>query len=177
MYRGGAGAFKPEYINADLCTHVYYAFLGVGADGSLALLDSWNDIDLGGLQKVKNLKGQNPDIKVLLSIGGWNAGNAILNGVAASTKLRANLISSSLSYFKNYGFDGLDIDWEYPADSDKSNFVKLLQEMRAAFDEGGYLISVTASAAPRTSYNIPEISKYYIRSILIKLKKILKTIL
>lgn len=114
------------------------------------------------MQKVQSLKDQNPDIKVLLSIGGWNAGNAILNGVAASTKLRANLISSSISSFENYGFDGLDIDWEYPEDSDKSNFVKLLQEMREAFDEGGYLISVTASAAPRTSYDIPAISKYII---------------
>ena len=61
----------------------------------------------------------NPNLKVLVSIGGWNAGNAILNGVAASSTLRANLIASCISFFQQWGYDGIDIDWEYPVNSDK----------------------------------------------------------
>ncbi|XP_063919541.1 acidic mammalian chitinase-like [Zophobas morio] len=157
-YRNGDGSFKPNNIDPNLCTHVFYAFLGVDTDGSLKILDSWNEIDLGGLQNVESLKSVNPNLKVLVSIGGWNAGNAILNGVAASSTLRANLIASCISFFQQWGYDGIDIDWEYPVNSDKANFVKLLQEMRTAFDANNYLISVTVSATPLSSYDVPQIT-------------------
>jgi chitinase len=157
-YRNGDGSFKPTNIDPSLCTHVNYAFLGVNADGTLKILDSWNEVDLGGLQNVEALKSQNPDLKVLVSIGGWNAGNAILNGVAASSVLRASLIQSCIAFFNQWGYDGIDIDWEYPVNSDKANFVKLLQEMRTAFDASGYLITVTTSSTPLSSYDVPAIS-------------------
>jgi chitinase len=89
-YRPNGGAFVPENIDPRICTHVNYAFLGVNPDGSLKILDSWSEIDLGGLAHVESLKYANPDLKVLVSIGGWNAGNEFLNGLAASSQLRAN---------------------------------------------------------------------------------------
>lgn len=67
------------------------------------------------------LKEINPNLKTIISVGGWNAGNAILSPIAASAELRANLIASCLEYFETYGFNGLDIDWEYPEAKDKVN--------------------------------------------------------
>ena len=36
-----------ENIDPSLCTHHVYTFVGVGAEGTVELLDSWNDIDEG----------------------------------------------------------------------------------------------------------------------------------
>lgn len=74
---------------------------------------------VGNFAEVEALKEINPDLKTIISIGGWNAGNAILAPIAASPELRANLIASSFEYFEKYGFNGLDIDWEYPEAKDK----------------------------------------------------------
>ncbi|XP_044265666.1 acidic mammalian chitinase-like [Tribolium madens] len=157
-YRNGDGSFKPQDINPNICTHVHYAFLGVNPDGTLKILDSWNEVDLHGLENVANLKSVNPELKVLISIGGWNAGNGILNGIVASSTLRTSLINSCLSFFSQWGYDGIDIDWEYPVNADKANFVKLLQEMKEAFGSR-YVLSVTVAANPLSSYDIPEIDK------------------
>jgi len=47
VYRPGNGKFKIEYIDPNLCTHGIYAFVGLGWDGGIQILDSWNEIDKG----------------------------------------------------------------------------------------------------------------------------------
>lgn len=47
VYRPGDGKFEIEYIDPHLCTHVIYAFVGIGYDGSIRILDTWNEIDKG----------------------------------------------------------------------------------------------------------------------------------
>lgn len=54
-------------------------------------------------------------IKVSIAIGGWNdsAGDKyskLVNDPAA----RARFVKHTLSFVEQYGFDGLDLDWEYP---------------------------------------------------------------
>jgi chitinase len=47
VYRPGNGKFEIEYIDPNLCTHGIYAFVGLGSNGGVRILDSWNEIDKG----------------------------------------------------------------------------------------------------------------------------------
>lgn len=91
----------------------------MNANGTLQILDEWGDIELGNFAGVEALKQVNPTLKTIISIGGWNAGNGILTAISATPEYRSNLIQSSLEYFDKYGFNGLDIDWEYPEAKDR----------------------------------------------------------
>jgi chitinase len=160
IYRPDKGVFHAEDIDASICTHINYAFLGVFPNGSLQIIDEWGDIEKGNFAGVEALKEINPDLKTIISIGGWNAGNAILSPIAASAELRANLIASCFEFFDQYGFNGLDIDWEYPEAKDKENFVTLLKELKTAFQPGGYILTIAVSAIPiDDAYDIPGMSE------------------
>jgi chitinase len=58
-----------------------------------------------------------------------------------------------LTWLKRYGFDGVDIDWEYPGapdrgghEEDGENFTKLLEQMRKEFDDSGYSYEISFTA-------------------------------
>lgn len=65
---------------------------------------------------------------------------------------RAAFISSLMQFMTEYGFQGVDLDWEYPASADRgggpadtANFVALVREMRAAF---GTQFGISLTLAP-----------------------------
>lgn len=64
------------------------------------------------LQKLPALRKQNPDLKVLLSVGGWGARG--FSGAAASKETRKVFIQSAQEIVEKYGLDGIDLDWEFP---------------------------------------------------------------
>jgi len=76
------------------------------------------------------------NVKVLISIGGWEDSDNFPQ-VAADADKRANFAYWCVKHLKDYGFDGIDIDWEYPGyvphngmPQDKQNFTLLLQTVR-----------------------------------------------
>jgi chitinase len=91
----------------------------------------------GCLEQLYLLKKQNQALKVLLSVGSWEYSSHF--ALPASTlDGRMAFASSVVSLVRNYGLDGVDIDWEYPADaSEGENMVALLQAVRAALDAYG----------------------------------------
>ena len=146
IYRHGDGNFTASDIDANLCTHVIYAFAELDATTfTIKSKDPWADLspaegghyDLYG-ETVK-LKQQNPELKVLLAVGGWNAGSEVFSNMAQTEDSRSSFIQSSVAFLRKYEFDGLDIDWEYPGSAgsdnggrpeDKQNFVLLIQEFK-----------------------------------------------
>ncbi|TCW16329.1 chitinase [Raoultella sp. BIGb0138] len=113
------------------------------------------------LAKIPVLRQQNPQLKVLLSVGGWGARG--FSGAAASKETRAVFIRSAQEIVHKYGLDGIDLDWEYPVNgawglvesqaSDRDNFTALLKELRAAFGQHKLVtIAVGANAESPKSW-------------------------
>ncbi len=127
------------------------------------------------LQSLTELRKKDPDTKLVLSIGGWGADG--FSQMAKKPENRATFIASVMSFLDKHNLDGVDIDWEYPvtggdiehASNDKTNFTKLLQELRAALDErtasdGGKMLLTIAAAADSNyweeSINVPKCIQY-----------------
>jgi chitinase len=60
-------------------------------------------------------------------MGGWTAGSVIYSNMASTASNRKEFIDSAIEWLRKYDFDGLDMDWEYPANrggkpEDKTNF-------------------------------------------------------
>ena len=47
VYRQGSGKFTPQNINPYLCTHLIYAFGGLGKDDTIQPFDKYQDIEKG----------------------------------------------------------------------------------------------------------------------------------
>jgi chitinase len=158
----------PE-IPAHLLTHLNYAFVNINEQGECVLGDSYADIDKfyegdswdqgalrGNFHQLQLLKEAHPHLKTLLSIGGWTWSSQF-SAVAASAEKRARFAASCADMMEQYGFDGLDVDWEYPGGGglypgtpeDTENFTLLLADMRAELDaRGDYLLTIAAPAGP-----------------------------
>jgi chitinase len=70
---------------------------------------------IGGFQKFNNLRKINPNLKTLVAIGGWNEGSTKFSTVANSASLRTKFVTNLFNFVRDKGFNGLDLDWEYPS--------------------------------------------------------------
>ncbi|XP_050356717.1 chitinase-3-like protein 1 [Nymphalis io] len=173
-YRNGLGKFDVSNINIDLCTHIVYTFVGINSQGNVISLDTFLDYpDNWGRDnfgKFNALKLQNSKLKTILAVGGWNEASAKYSVMAANPTFRKNFVSSALAMVLQYGFDGLDVDWEYPnrrdsinGQADINNFTQLLKELREEFNKYGLLLTAAVSsvkASASLSYDIPSIVQY-----------------
>lgn len=111
QYRRSNGKFLPENIEPSLCTHIIFSFAKLVNDRIEPY--EWNDQSTewsdGSYARIMKLKEQNPNLKVLLAIGGWNHGSAAFSDVVNNDVQRANFVKNAVDYVKKYGFDGLDI--------------------------------------------------------------------
>lgn len=138
-------------------THVIYAFAKPSSTGCV-LADTYADYqkvvplltgapalptglagNFGGLWQLKQLY---PNLKILISVGGWNPPtyNTAFAAASATTASRQAFVSSCISTFIEGNiasgltvpnlFDGFDIDWEFPNASESAGFTALMTEFR-----------------------------------------------
>ena len=146
---------------ANAITHFIYAFAKPVANGSTvscALADTYADYQKvvpqvtgataavaplqGNFGAMVQLKQLHPNMKVLISIGGWNPPtyNQLFDLASSTTAQRQAFVSSCINMFIQGNiasgvstgtlFDGFDIDWEFPNANDTANFTALMTEFR-----------------------------------------------
>ena len=142
-------ALAPAAIPTALVTHVNYAFATVTADSTCRLADPDERATIAELQSWKRRAGA----RTLLAIGGWEQSRHF-SAAAATPEGRAALAASCVSLARELGFDGIDVDWEYPSTgkwggrlADPANYVALLAVMRASM-RAGELLTVATPASP-----------------------------
>ncbi|WP_218150309.1 glycosyl hydrolase family 18 protein [Chitinophaga arvensicola] len=141
-YVGGfRGLVNTDKIAARKLTHINYAFVNVQHNRAVLTNEKTDTINL---RKINELKAINPDLKILISIGGWawseNFSDAVLTDTA-----RKGFAASAVEIIRKYKLDGVDIDWEYPArpgeegnvyrPEDKQNFTLMFAELRKELDK------------------------------------------
>ncbi|MEA3138519.1 MAG: chitinase [Gammaproteobacteria bacterium] len=168
-----AGWATPAVIPSGL-THVNFAFARIGPDGRAALADTSLETSL---LRVVALKKTNPRLKIIISIGGWQADG--FSDAALTDASRAVFADSAVELVRKYALDGVDIDWEYPGQGvagikyrteDRQNFTRLLKALRDKLDlasaaqgrTGGNRYSLTIASADREYFDHTEMDTLHV---------------
>lgn len=165
--------YVPADIPADLVNTIYYAFVSpsdVEGDGlyECAVYDGQAAIDepikrlvpgtskaagenLGMINQLAVLKRVHPELRIMMSVGGAGDSDNFPR-ISSNSDQRKHFAESCVEFMKNAGFDGIDIDWEFPAPADRDDYTALLQSFRDALDNYGtqtgqsYPLSIAAPA-------------------------------
>ncbi|KAI9353465.1 glycoside hydrolase, partial [Obelidium mucronatum] len=153
-------------------TGINYAFVNADASGNLQSFDT--NADLNWMRTFTAQRYKYPQLKAIVSIGGWS-GSQHFSTIAASASLTATFVKNVHTLLDTMGFDGVDLDWEYPAGggidcnavnkNDAANFVSLLAALRAELGpDRSISLAVSAEVSHYVDANgvqqIPNILKY-----------------
>lgn len=143
---GKAETIKQYPVNK--LTHIIYSFLKMDND-TLGFRDSTQE---NTVRQLLALKATNPQLKIMVSVGGWS-GCSFCSDMFSSAIQRQTFAKTTVALFKQYGIDGLDLDWEYPAiegypghkydAADKNNFTELVKTLRQQMGND-YLLTFAA---------------------------------
>ncbi len=137
-YVAGWTGMGMDRVDVTKLTHINYAFANISNGQVRFELET----DSANLAQLVAKKSQNPDLKILVSIGGWVWSDQF-SDAALNDSTRARFARSAIEMMLTHKLDGLDLDWEYPGQvgednifrpEDKQNFTLLLKEIRTQLD-------------------------------------------
>ena len=159
---------SPARLPYEKFTIINYAFFAPLPDGRIAGKDSTGDALYlqgegdGTLIRLAHRHG----VRVMLSLGGWEDSDNF-PAIAASAPLRAAFCHSCMEAIRQHGFDGIDVDWEFPGyvdhkgtPADREHFTLLLSSLRDSLDAEGlrsgrdYLLTAALPAGAEHVHNI-----------------------
>jgi chitinase len=152
------GYYMPtiEKVNFDHYTHINYSF-AIPAPGGDTLLPLKNPEKV--IELVKDL--QKLGKKVFISVGGWGIGDAPgddtrFHKMAETEKGRKAFINSTLKLVRTYGFDGVDLDWEYPDEDSPSadQYVELVKGLHTALHQENKELTAAVISYGKKGYGI-----------------------
>lgn len=139
---GWRSDWSAKEIDAKELTEINYAFANV-KNGKVVL---GYPNDPRNFQIMDSLKMRNPNLKILVTVGGWLWSKNFSN-VALTQNSRDRFANSAVAFIRKYHLDGVDIDWEFPAQigagniyrpADTRNFTLLLKDLREKLNQASY---------------------------------------
>ena len=143
-YVAGYREFDFSTIDVSGITHINYAFANI-RNGEVVFDTTKIDgvvPNAGDIVELNSLKVSKPDLKVLVSVGGWTWSGGF-SDAALTEESRAKFARSCAAFVKEYQLDGIDLDWEYPNQpgagnihrpEDVQNFTLMLKAVREELD-------------------------------------------
>lgn len=139
------GAYTHALIPYQYLTHIAHAFLIPNADGSLG---GTSGFAYPNLLQAAHQAG----VKVVVALGGWGQSTGF-SPMAADTAARRRFVQNVLSFLVTNGYDGVDLDWEYPGSAaDSANLTALVRDLRTAFSRVNTPLSISL-ALPATGWS------------------------
>jgi len=155
------GRIDTNLVNPNKVTHLNYAFVSLA--GNRAFLRN-PAVDTVNFKNLVKLKKRNPNLKILISIGGWGGCRYFSDAVLSDTA-REGFAASAVAIVRKYNLDGVDIDWEYPDDIgannifravDKQNYTLMFEKLRLHLDtlekQTGRKMSLTTAVGGFSRY-------------------------
>ncbi|RYN32093.1 hypothetical protein AA0112_g6268 [Alternaria arborescens] len=137
-------------------THLYFSF-GYISPGTFDLVPM-DDLSPDLFSQFTDVKKSNPGLKTVIALGGWTfndngtATQPVFSDMVSTAANRALFIKKLFAFMRQYAFDGVDFDWEYPGATDRGgkpedgkNFVTFLKELNEENDKQlmHYVVSFT----------------------------------
>ncbi|KAL3473172.1 hypothetical protein BJX99DRAFT_272425 [Aspergillus californicus] len=151
---------SPEDIPAGFYTHINFAFAGIDPETFEITGSASGDDALW--KRIQSLRLEQPSVEIWIALGGWvfndpdQPTRTTFSDIARSEDNQKAFAKSLLSMMSTYGFDGVDIDWEYPVAEERSgreedykNFPKWMKNLRSQLHSSGkkYGLSLTLPAS------------------------------
>ena len=136
--------YSADQIPFHKLTHINHAGVSFDANGNL-------DVPSGFLERKLIDKGHANGVKVMLLIGGD------FNGLETTSGGLASLLKNLKTFIHEHDYDGVDIDWEYPATAaDATLFRSLLLGLRSFLPSPQYVISADVAPWGGDGYDFPD---------------------
>ncbi|PSV20934.1 chitinase [Photobacterium leiognathi subsp. mandapamensis] len=207
--KNGLPAYLADDLPWDKLTHINYAFAGVSKDEFQLTVDdsatkmTWEGVEgaemdpslpyQGHFNLLSKFKKQYPDVKTLISVGGWAETTNFYPMTTNLATCEVNLegidkfSKSAVAFIRQYGFDGVDIDYEYPSSMKDSgnpidfemsnkcreslwtNYMVMMKELRAQLDKAGkedgrrYMLTI---ASPSSAYLLRGMEDFAMQDVL-----------